>query len=174
MAWSPDGQTLAAAGWLEWFGGFGWSFIELYNPNTRSIKQVLNGHDDQVSSIAFHPNGQILICASFDKTIRIWETSDRFDVTGNGRVDINDLVEVARNYGKTVAGSANPKADVNGDGRVDIEDLTLIARRVNDDFAAPTQSPEASELPFTAIEVQQWVRDAKAMAVNAEGIAVLE
>ena len=167
VAWSPDGQTVAV--------GTAWrNQVYLYNPNTGSLKQKLSGHSGQVRSVAFHPNGRILASGSEDNTIRIWEPVNRLDVTRNGSVDVNDLVEVARNYGKTVAGGANRNADVNNDGRVDINDLNEVARAL-DARAAPGLSPEkAADLPFTAKEVQGWIRDAKASGIDAHDITVLE
>ena len=167
VAWSPDGQTLAVG---EAFG----DTIRLYNPNTGIRKQTLSGHSGDVRSVAFHPNGRILASGSEDNTIRIWEPVNRLDVTRNGSVDVNDLVEVARNYGRTVAGGANHNADVNSDGRVDINDLNEVARAL-DARAAPGLSPDkAADLPFTAKEVQQWIRDAKAAGIDAHDITVLE
>ena len=169
LAWSPDGQTLAAGGWSNSAGT-----VNLYNPSTGSRKQKLTGHGHQVNSIAYHPNGRILASGSNDNTIRIWEPVNRLDVTRNGSVDVNDLVEVARNYGKTVAGGANRNADVNSDGRVDINDLNEVARAL-DARAAPGLSPDkAADLPFTAKEVQGWIRDAKAAGIDAHDITVLE
>ena len=167
VAWSPDGQTLAV-------GAATGNNIPLYDPNTGRTKQVLQGHSDWVRSVAFHPNGRILASGSNDKTIRIWEPVNRLDVTRNGSVNVNDLVEIARNYGKTVAGGANRNADVNGDGRVDIKDLNEVARAL-DARAAPGLSPDkAVDLPFTAKEVQGWIRDAKATGIDAHDITVLE
>ena len=167
MAWSPDGQTLA-------IGGAHDNNIDLHNPNTGSHKQSLSGHSGDVRSVAFHPNGRILASGSDDNTIRIWEPVNRLDVTRNGSVDVNDLVEVARNYGKTVAGGANRNADVNNDGRVDINDLNEVARAL-DARAAPGLSPDkAVDLPFTAKEVQGWIRDAQAAGIDAHDITVLE
>ena len=166
VAWSPDGQTLAV--------GIYSGRIHLYDPNTGSKKQSLSGHSNDVRSVAFHPNGRILASGSEDNTIRIWEPVNRLDVTRNGSVNVNDLVEVAKNYGKTVAGGANRNADVNGDGRVDINDLNEVARAL-DARAAPGLSAEkAEELPFTAKEVQGWIRDAKAAGIDAHDITVLE
>ena len=169
LAWSPDGQTLAAGGWNNSAGT-----VNLYNPSTGSRKQQLTGHGNRVTSIAYHPNGRVIASGSNDNTIRIWEPVNRLDVTRNGSVDVNDLVEVARNYGKTVAGGANRNADVNSDGRVDINDLNEVARAL-DARAAPGLSPEkAADLPFTAKEVQGWIRDAKAAGIDAHDITVLE
>jgi hypothetical protein len=48
------------------------------------------------------------------------------DATGDGRVDIWDLVIVAQNFGMT--SGFDVRADINGDGRVDIYDLVVIAQ----------------------------------------------
>ena len=47
----------------------------------------------------------------------------REDVTGDGRVDISDLVAVALGFGQPAFGPE----DINGDGRVDIADLVAVA-----------------------------------------------
>ena len=94
-----------------------------------------------------------------NNSVKIWKlvTANANDVNKDGRVDISDLIEVARNYGKT----GTNDADVNNDNRVDIDDLTEVAEAVNPDFAAPTVAQELPTLPFTAEEVQQWIQDAK-------------
>ena len=46
-----------------------------------------------------------------------------YDVTGDGVVNILDLVFVASRFG-----DVSPDADVNGDGEVNILDLTLVAQ----------------------------------------------
>ena len=50
------------------------------------------------------------------------------DVTGDGRVDILDLVLVSRHFGPASAAPAG--VDINGDGEVDILDLILLAHRL--------------------------------------------
>ncbi|KAK5997598.1 Vegetative incompatibility protein HET-E-1 [Cladobotryum mycophilum] len=39
-----------------------------------SCLQTLNGHEDEVTSVAFSPHSQLLVSGSEDQTIRIWET----------------------------------------------------------------------------------------------------
>jgi hypothetical protein len=55
------------------------------------------------------------------------------DASGNprGRVDINDLVKVARHYGEVPGfGTYDPSLDVDGDGKIGIGDLTTIAANI--------------------------------------------
>ena len=54
--------------------------------------------------------------------------SPSLDVTGDGHVNILDLVRVARHFGP--ASAAPTGVDVNGDGTIDILDLILLAQHV--------------------------------------------
>jgi WD40 repeat protein len=40
------------------------------------IGQPLTGHEDQVRSAAFSPDGKRIVTASLDKTARIWRVAD--------------------------------------------------------------------------------------------------
>ena len=162
LAFHPSKQILAVG------NGAG---VYLHNPNTGHQMQALHG---SALPVAFHPNGQFLAMrdSAPSDIFQIYKlvTANRLDANKDGQVDINDLITVARNYGKT--GTNN--ADVNNDNRVDIDDLTEVAEAVNPNFAAPTVAQELPTLPFTAEEVQQWIQDAKEQGVDAEGIATLE
>ena len=165
LVFHPNGQTLAS--------GSSDHTIRLWNPSNGNLKATLTGHSGVVNALAFSPNGQILASGSDDDTIRIWMLVT-LDVTGNGVVNFRDIVAVANNYGKTVAGGANRKADVNQDGKVDIDDLILVAKAV-DAAAAPALAQEDIEPgSLQAADVQQWIRDAKAANADPAGIAALE
>ena len=160
LAFHPSKQIL----------GVGGGTVKLYNPATGQLMQTL---DNALYPFAFHPNGEFVAVRSPGyQNIHIHKlvTANANDVTKDGQVDINDLIEVAKNYGKT--GTNN--ADVNNDNRVDIDDLTEVAEAVNPNFAAPAVAQELPTLPFTAQEVQQWIQDAKKQGIDAEGIATLE
>ena len=75
------------------------------------------------------------------------------DVTGDGVVNILDLVRVASSFGK----SGENGADVNGDGVVNILDLVLVARAFGNAAAAPSADPQAL---LTATDVGQWLAQA--------------
>ena len=95
------------------------------------------------------------------------------DVTGDGILNIQDLVLVASNFGKT--GKSTP--DINGDGIVNIVDLILVAKAMNVG-AAPTLLRRDMEVNFTRTEILQWLQ--KARQINLadsdfqRGIVMLE
>ena len=96
------------------------------------------------------------------------------DVNGDGSVNILDLVFVASNLGTQ---GQNLAADVNGDGAVNILDLVFVAGMLGAAAAAPSPHPQASEI-LTAVEVRQWLTDAKALEVRnpimKRGVVVLQ
>ncbi|MGB3061243.1 MAG: hypothetical protein WBE17_16070 [Anaerolineae bacterium] len=57
------------------------------------------------------------------------DASSPFDPTGDGIVDVNDIVLVAGAWPCTVGGACNSQADVDHDGDNDIADVMLIAGR---------------------------------------------
>jgi hypothetical protein len=50
------------------------------------------------------------------------------DANCDGVVDVNDLMELKKNYKKSIASGADPWADFNGDGKVDINDLAILKK----------------------------------------------
>ena len=166
LAFHPNGQTLASAAHDR--------TIRLWNPNTGAHKATLTGSG--LSKRAFSPNGQILAGTGRPNShdIRLFRLLT-VDVTGNGKVNVNDLVEVAKNYGKTVAGGANRRADVNNDGKVDVDDFIAVAEAVDAAAGAPALTQEDIEPgSLQAADVRRWIRDAKAADADPAGIAALE
>ena len=129
-----------------------------------------------VSLPAFSPNGQILAgrVTSPITHINLYRLLT-VDVTGNGKVNVNDLVEVARNYGKTVGAGANRKADVNNDGKVDVDDILAVIEAVDAAAGAPALvQGDIEPGNLQAADVRRWIRDAKEADADPAGIAALE
>ncbi len=153
--------------------------IRLWDSTTREHQATLTGHTGSVNTIAWNSDGSLLVSGSNDDTIRLWEPLAAVDITGDGSVTYLDIIEVAKNYGKTVVDGANPRADVNKDGIVDIKDLIVIAEAVDaqapvDSQAAPTLAQRTHYFSFTAEEVLQWIQDARNIGTDAQTIAILE
>ena len=98
------------------------------------------------------------------------KTKHPADVNGDGVVNILDLVQVANGFGKNTP-------DVNGDGVVNILDLVSVAGMFGQTAAAPSAHLQASEM-LTAVEVRQWLTDARSLEVRdpimKRGIMILE
>ena len=64
-------------------------------------------------------------------------------------------------------GNAGPNlaVDVNRDGAVSVLDLILVAGMFEGAAAAPSAQPQAPET-LTAVEVQGWLTDARALEVS--------
>ena len=95
------------------------------------------------------------------------------DINGDGVVNIQDLVLVASNFGKT----GENAADVNIDGVVNISDLVLVAGALGATAAAPSIHAESLEL-LTAADVREWLSQAHRLNSShvdyQRGLLVLE
>ena len=182
VSFSPDGQTLAS--------GSSDGTVRLWDVLMGSEKQILTGHTDYVESVSFSPDGQTLASGSYDGTVLLWDISSvttstgqempiteptglKGDVNGDGIVNIQDLVLVASNLGKT----GQNAADVNGDGQVNIQDLVLVAGALGTSAAAPPIHLQSLEM-LTAADVKSWLSQAQHFnltdAMAQKGILFLE
>ncbi|WP_329558431.1 trypsin-like peptidase domain-containing protein [Streptomyces uncialis] len=79
VVFSPDGRTLAAAGW----GGRLW----LWDVRHRRLTATVKGHADAAESVAFTPDGKTLASIGRDAAVRLWDVRTlRRLATLNGHV----------------------------------------------------------------------------------------
>ena len=83
IAWSPRDGLIASAG--------GDRQVHLYNASDGSKVSVLAGHQDAVTGLGFVPDSDLLISASLDATMRLWDTTAHAaigePITADGPID---------------------------------------------------------------------------------------
>ncbi len=87
LAFSPDGQVLAAGGFISGPPNPSHGIIMLWDANTGQWKKTLTGHSRGVTSIAFSPDGQTITSGSYDNTVRLWNA-----VTGENKTTLKHSV----------------------------------------------------------------------------------
>lgn len=76
LAFSPNGQLLAAGGSLPDTTGSGYEYVtQLWDLDTGQVLRTLRGHENSIYDVAFSPDGHTLVTGSPDQTVRFWEVS---------------------------------------------------------------------------------------------------
>ena len=146
-------------------------------------------HRNNIVGISLSPDGGTLASGSQDGIVFLWGVTPlsvavepvtrppsqaEVDVNADGVVNIQDLVLVASNFGKT----GKNVADVNGDSVVNIEDLVKVAGTLVNTTAAPAVWAHDLEVDLTRAEVHQWLREAKRINLTdpafQRGVVILE
>jgi WD40 repeat protein len=82
-AFSPDGRTLACGGGGQAEGNKLVQLWDIADPSHATFlgqPQLLSGHDEPVRSVAFSPDGRILVSSSADRT-RFWDVANPSNIT---------------------------------------------------------------------------------------------
>ncbi len=126
-----------------------------------------------LSDVLLTDNAGVAYVPSLENAEITEQTQLKGDVNGDGIVNIQDLVLVASNLGKT----GQNAADINGDGVVNIQDLVLVAGALGSSAAAPSIHLQSLEM-LTAADVKSWLSQAQHFnltdAMAQKGILFLE
>ena len=195
VTFSPDGEFLAV--------GKSNSYINFFRVGTEEItletdiprvKSIYAG--SEVKDLAWHPNGNLIsdgkkvyrtLLEPIITDLTATPLSTTKDVNRDGVINVDDLVLVASNFGKSFAADANPNPDVNRNGVVDRQDVLEIIDVLETGvpevdvpdagIGAPSARPQTAST-FTIGNLQRWINAAKQRnnqdEIYQRGIKVLE
>ena len=186
LFFSSDGKILTSGspdGTLRF-----WNALTGENLETQETP-IPAGHRNDIVGISLSPDGGTLASGSRYGIVFLWSvtplsvavepvtrpsTQAGGDVNDDGVVNIQDLVLVASNFGKT----GENVADVNGDSVVNIEDLVKVAGALVNVAGAPVLWSHDLEVNLTRAEIHQWLQEARQVNLTdpnfQRGILVLE
>ncbi|MCG9129424.1 T9SS type A sorting domain-containing protein [Candidatus Poribacteria bacterium] len=177
IAFSMDGKQIVSC------GGWGDPIVKIWDVDSGDMIKTLIGHGHTVLDVAFSLDGDTLATGSPDGTVMLWDyvsimdpieeiTNLPADVNRDGVVDLQDLIYIALQFGKS-----QNSADINEDGIVNIEDLLFVAAALNDESSAP-QAYFTSKQSITPAIIQEWLKQAQSVKsmtpTLVSGISVLE
>lgn len=147
LAISPDGGSLAVAGWYGDSAGAEPPFgdVRLFDLKSGALTAVLSGHDYVVYDLDFSPDGKRLAAGGQDGFVYLWKAGDAGDWQPETRLDADSFriekIAFAMGGARLVAATAD-----NGIRLWDMTDLSEIA-------LASTQAEALRDVPLRALAV---------------------
>jgi WD40 repeat protein/serine/threonine protein kinase len=90
----------------------GWEYRHLYARFTRHLK-TFKGHKEEVTDVAYSPNGDLVASASHDGMIKLWDTkTGRHKNTLAGHLHVVSSIAFSPNGKKIVSGSWDTKVKI--------------------------------------------------------------
>ncbi len=186
LSFSADGRTLTSGspdGTLRFWNSLTGEHLETQETPIPAV------HRNNIVGISLSPDGSTLASGSRDGIVFLWSVTPLsvevepvtrpsaqagVDVNADGVVNIQDLVLVSANFGKT----GKNIADVNGDSVVNIEDLVRVAGALVNAAGAPALWDRNLEVNLTRAEVHRWLQEARQINLTdpdfQRGVVILE
>jgi WD40 repeat protein len=143
MALSPDGQWLAAGGFMAGSNTEKVGTIRLYNFSSGHLVALLSGHTNVVNALAFSPDSRILVSGSADFNAILWDVKQKRQLrTLQGHTDDIYAAAFTLDGERVVTGSL---------------DHTLRLWRVRDGKLIATLEGHTDEVVAVAISPQDGV-----------------
>ncbi|KAF8155552.1 mycorrhiza-induced NACHT/WD-repeat protein [Crassisporium funariophilum] len=78
VAYSSDGTRIVSGSWDKsgrvWDASAGAELsVRVWDASTGADLRVLNGHTEGVNSVAFSPDGTLIVSGSWDRSVRVWD-----------------------------------------------------------------------------------------------------
>lgn len=136
VAFAPDGQRLASAGWDK--------SVHLWDHSTGELQRILRGHQGTVHQVCFSPDGEQLATTSADGTVRIWSVATGMEISTLWRQPNETHAVCFAPDGRTLAAASSARS-ANGRSQIRMWNLATL----QDTLTFEVEASEIRNLAFT-------------------------